>query len=133
MLVERTWDGHASAGSAGYRLTRMFREEVSNAVIAFVLSECYEADASFDYRTVRRREGPIWKLVTEQPMHLLDPAYATWDALLVAAVDRVIERAERCERPGPSRGRDRTSPPIAIRCRRRSRSSAAGSTCRCSR
>ena len=92
-LVDRTWDGRASAGSAGYRLTRLFREEVSNAVIAFVLAECYEADATFDYRTVRRREGPIWKLVTEQPMHLLDPEYATWDALLVAAVDRVIDRA----------------------------------------
>ena len=78
MLVEQTWDGHASASSAGYRLTRMFREEVSDAVIAFVLSECYEADPSFDYRVVRRREGPIWKLVTEQPMHLLDPAYDDW-------------------------------------------------------
>ena len=86
-LVDRTWDGRASAGSAGYRLTRLFREEVSNAVIAFVLAECYEADASFDYRTVRRREGPIWKLVTEQPMHLLDPVYANWDELLVAATD----------------------------------------------
>ena len=93
-LVERTWDGHASASSPGYRLTRMFREEVSDAVIAFVLSECYEADETFDYRTVRRREGPIWKLVTERPMHLLDPAYPDWNALLVAAVDRVIARAE---------------------------------------
>jgi penicillin amidase len=27
-------------------------------------------------------------------MHLLDPAYATWDDLLVAAVDRVIARAD---------------------------------------
>ena len=72
----------------------MFREEVSDAVIAFVLSECYEADLSFDYRTVRRREGPIWKLVTEKPMHLLDPAYTDWNALLVAAVDRVIARAD---------------------------------------
>jgi penicillin amidase len=93
-LVERTWDGHASAGSPGYRLTRMFREEVSDAVIAFVLSECYEADETFDYRTVRRREGPIWKLVTERPMHLLDPAYEDWTELLVAAVDRVIARAD---------------------------------------
>jgi penicillin G amidase len=93
-LVEQTWDGHASASSPGYRLTRMFREEVSDAVIAFVLSECYEADQSFDYRNVRRREGPIWKLVTEKPMHLLDPAYPDWNALLVAAVDRVITRAD---------------------------------------
>ncbi|HEY9467586.1 MAG TPA: penicillin acylase family protein [Vicinamibacterales bacterium] len=93
-LVEQTWDGHASATSPGYRLTRMFREEVSDAVIAFVLSECYEADPSFDYRSVRRREGPIWKLVTEKPMHLLDPAYSDWNELLVAAVDRVIARTD---------------------------------------
>jgi penicillin amidase len=59
-----------------------------------VLSECYEADETFDYRVIRRREGPIWKLVTEKPMHLLDPAYADWNALLVAAVDRVIARAD---------------------------------------
>jgi penicillin amidase len=94
-LVERTWDGHASAGSAGYRLTRMFREQVTAAVVLFLLSECYEADASFDYLTVRRREGPVWALVTERPMHLLDPQYATWDALLLRAVDRVIDRAAR--------------------------------------
>jgi penicillin amidase len=93
-LVERTWDNHASASSPGYRLTRMFREEVSDAVMAFVLSECYEADDTFDYRAVRRREGPIWKLVTEKPMHLLDPVYADWNELLVHAVDRVIARAE---------------------------------------
>ena len=93
-LVEQSWDGHASASSPGYRLTRMFREEVSDSVMAFVLSECYEADPSFDYRAVRRREGPIWKLVTERPMHLLDPAYADWNALLLAAVDRVIARAD---------------------------------------
>ena len=39
-IVERDWDGRASPGSAGYRLTRMFREEVSEAIIAFVLAEC---------------------------------------------------------------------------------------------
>jgi penicillin amidase len=93
-LVEQTWDGHASASSPGYRLTRLFREEVADAVITFVLSEAYEADVSFDYRAIRRREGPIWKLVTEKPMHLLDPLYDDWNALLVAAVDRVIARVE---------------------------------------
>ena len=94
-IVERDWDGHASPGSAGYRLTRMFREEVSKEVIAFVLVECYEADATFDYRSVRRREGPIWKLVSERPMHLLDPHYASWDELLLKATTEVVVRAER--------------------------------------
>src|SRR4029434_3538602 len=57
-IVERDWDGLASPGSAAYRRARMFREEVSDAVIAFVLVECNEADPTFDYKTVRRREGP---------------------------------------------------------------------------
>jgi penicillin amidase len=94
-IVERDWDGQASPGSAGYRLTRMFREEVSNAVIAFVLVECTEADPAFDYRTVRRREGPIWKLVSERPMHLLDPRYASWDDLILQAANEVVARADR--------------------------------------
>jgi penicillin amidase len=94
-IVERDWDGHASPGSGGYRLTRMFREETSNAVIAFVVIECIAADPLFDYKTVRRREGPIWKLVSEKPMHLLDPTYPNWDAFLLDVVDTVIQRAER--------------------------------------
>ena len=94
-IVERDWDGHASPGSAGYRLTRMFREEVSEAIIRFVLVECAEADPTFDYRSVRRREGPIWKLVSEKPMHLLDPQYESWDALILRAATEVVERAER--------------------------------------
>lgn len=94
-LVERTWDGVASPASAGYRLTRLFREQVSERVMAFVLAECYEADPSFDHTTLRRREGPIWKLVTERPMHLLDAQFASWDELLLAAVDTVAERSGR--------------------------------------
>jgi penicillin amidase len=94
-IVERDWDGRASPSSAGYRLTRMFREQVSERVMAFVVAECYEADSTFDHTTLRRREGPIWKLVTEKPMHLLDAQFASWDELLVAAVDTVIDRAAR--------------------------------------
>jgi penicillin G amidase len=93
-IVEHTWSGKASATSAGYRLTRMFRERTSEMIIAFVLVECYEADSAFDYRTVRRREGPIWALVSQRPLHLLDPRYASWDQLLLAAIDEVIKRAD---------------------------------------
>jgi penicillin amidase len=90
-LVERQWDGHASPASVGYRLTRMFREQVSDRVMTFVLAECYAADASFNHRLLRRREGPVWKLLAERPLHFLDPQYASWDDLLAAAVDAVIE------------------------------------------
>jgi len=94
-LVERTWNGKASAASAGYRLTRMFREQASEMIISFVLVDCYEADPAFDYRTVRRREGPIWALVSQKPVHFLDPRFESWDALLLAAIDAVIDRSNR--------------------------------------
>jgi penicillin amidase len=93
-IVERTWNGKASAQSAGYRLTRLFREQASEMIISFVLVECYEADTAFDYRNVRRREGPIWALVSQKPMHLLDPRFKSWDDLLIAAVDEVIAHAK---------------------------------------
>jgi penicillin amidase len=94
-VVDGDWDGTAAPGSAAYRLTRAFRDAVFQRVIAFVLSECYEADSAFDYTMVRRREGPIWKLVTEQPLHLLDPRYPTWEQLLLESIDAVIEETGR--------------------------------------
>jgi penicillin amidase len=89
--VERRWSGQASPDSAAYLLTRRFRERVSERVFTFVLAECYEADEHFDYTTVRRREGPIWRIVTEQPPHLLDPRYRRWSDMLLDAIDSVTE------------------------------------------
>ncbi|HXH24325.1 MAG TPA: penicillin acylase family protein, partial [Vicinamibacterales bacterium] len=94
-IVTRTWTGSASPDSPAYRFTRMFRHQVSERVLAFVLAECYEADPAFDHTTLRRREGPVWKLVTERPLHLLDPLYDDWDDLLLTAVDAVIAQASR--------------------------------------
>jgi penicillin amidase len=89
-IVERGWPGEALPESAAYRLTRQFRELVSERIFTTVLAECYEADKSFDYTTVRRREGPIWRIVSEQPPHLLDPRYNTWSDMLVDAIDSTI-------------------------------------------
>jgi penicillin amidase len=103
-VVDSGWSGVAAPDSAAYRLTRMFREEISDRAIAFLLSECYDADPMFDYKNVRRRDGPIWKLVNEQPMHLLDPQFASWNDLLLDAVDTVITRV-RAEHGGPLKER----------------------------
>jgi penicillin G amidase len=97
-IVDRNWPGRAAPDSAGYGLVHRFRDLLSERVIAFVLSDCYETDPTFDYATVRRREGPIWKLVTEKPKHLLDPQYATWDELILSTIDTVIEEAKQ-DRP----------------------------------
>jgi penicillin amidase len=94
-ILENGWSGKAAADSAAYRLTRSFRDTVSNRVIEFVLVECYEADATFDYTTIRRRDAAIWTIVNERPQHLLDPQYATWTDFLTEAVDAAIEQAMR--------------------------------------
>ena len=88
-IVEAGWPGRALPDSAAYRLTRAFRDLVSERVFASVLAECYEVDEHFDYTEVRRREGPIWRIVSEQPAHLLVPRYKTWREMLVDAIDTV--------------------------------------------
>lgn len=92
-IVERGWTGRVSPDSTAYRMTRAFRELVSERVMAFELVECYEADPSFDYTMVRRRDEPIWRLVTRQPIHLLDPSYRSWNQFLLDAIDSVIADA----------------------------------------
>jgi penicillin amidase len=99
-IVERRWSGYASPDSAAYRFTRGFRDVVSERVFAFVLADCYRVDAAFDYSTVRRREGPLWAIVTSRPMHLLDPRYRSWDDLLLDSIDRVISDATSGHRGG---------------------------------
>ena len=103
-ILEENWTGEAAPDSAAYRLTRAFRDVVSERVIAFVLAECYEADRSFDYTTERRRDAAIWRLATEQPYHLLDLQYSSWQEMLVAAADTTI--AETLE-TAPGELRDR--------------------------
>jgi len=92
-IVEKDWTGEASPDSAAYRLTRMFRDQIIDRVTSFVLADCYEADPAFDYTRVRRREGAIWKLVTERPAHLLNPRYGSWGDLLTASIDAIIQDA----------------------------------------
>jgi len=94
-VVEKNWSGEASPDSASYRLTRLFRDQVMERVISFVLADCYEADPAFDYTTVRRREGAIWKLVRERPPHLLNPRYGSWSDLFTAAIEELIADAGR--------------------------------------
>ena len=80
---------------AADRFKRGFRDTACERVTGFLLSECYDADRTFDYRAIRRREASIWKVVTEQPQHLLDPQYESWRDLLLAAIDATIERPTR--------------------------------------
>jgi penicillin G amidase len=89
-LVETTWTGRADSASVAYRLVRTFRSTVSRLVYGSVNAFVRRAARDFDFARANRAEGPLWQIVTTRPMHLLDPRFASWDTLLVSAVDESI-------------------------------------------
>ena len=93
-IVDEEWSGQASADSAPYRLTMLFRDRVSPAVAQMVMAEVVEAVPTFQYARVRLRDGPLLALLRERPAHLLSAEYENWDALLLEGVDALIEEAE---------------------------------------
>jgi penicillin amidase len=90
-LVE-SWIPRASPESVGYRLVRAFRLEVERRVFHALMAPvraAYGDDVRL--RVSNQFEGPLWALVTEQPMHLLPANYDSWQQLMVAAVRQNIE------------------------------------------
>jgi len=98
-VLADTWTGHASIGSAAYRLTREFRLHAYTEALGPLAAAARQADARFAQS--RKVEGALWKLVTERPAHLLNPAYASWDDLVLAAIDATVAQLEVEGRNGP--------------------------------
>ncbi len=90
-LARDHWSGRAAADSAAYRLVRTFRLTVSRMAMEALTAQVRTSAPGFDYTTIRRLEGPLWRLVHERPLHLLDKTYASWDAFLLAAIDRTLQ------------------------------------------
>lgn len=85
------WGGRAATDSIGYRLVREFRLRIDEMVFNSLLAPCRRADPDFDYRHLTQREAPLWALVVQQPMNLLDARYRSWNDLLLAGVDYVTD------------------------------------------
>jgi len=90
-VVEEDWTGHASIDSAGFRMVRAYRLFLADDVFGAITARCREADERFRFMRTTQWEGPLWRLVTEQPLHLLSPTMKSWDAQLLAAADQVID------------------------------------------
>lgn len=90
-LVEE-WVPRAAPDSVGYRLVRAFRLEVEKRVFHALMAPA--RDAYGDDVKLRRSnqfEGPLWALVTAQPLHMLPSDYASWSELMLAAVRQNID------------------------------------------
>ena len=92
-LLASTWTGHASIDSVAYRLVRDFRDTLEKQVFDN-LSGLEVGEEPPYYRPHRRFEGPLWRLVTERPPHLLARRFKTWDEQLLAAADDVLNRLQ---------------------------------------
>jgi len=93
-LVEETWTGHASVESTAFRLVRAFRSFVFERVYGWLTASCEAVDEGFNIYRIHQAEGPLWRLVTEQPAHLLGPDAASWREELLAVVDSTISYFE---------------------------------------
>jgi penicillin amidase len=83
------WEGHATPDAVSYPIVKQFRVAVYARVFDAIFASCLEADPTFNARELQL-EPAIRQLLREKPAHLLNPEFATWDDLLVAAADDVI-------------------------------------------
>ena len=98
-LLETTWTGRASVESVAYRVTRMFRLVTVDQVASAILAPAKSADKNFSVFAIQQLEGPIWQILTERPIHLLDPKFATWNDQLLAVVDLMLAESQRLGGP----------------------------------
>jgi penicillin G amidase len=84
------WNGRADATSRSYRLVRRFRLEVNAAVVEGLLAPVRRAHPDFKPPKMPQLEGVVWRLLQEQPAHLLPPIYTSWNDLLQQAAQRSV-------------------------------------------
>jgi penicillin amidase len=90
------WNARASVDAVGYRLVRAFHERTQQAVWDMVL-QGLGIPADEENYPPAQFEGPLWQLVTSQPLHLLASNYVDWPQFLRAQLDATIEDlAKRC-------------------------------------
>jgi penicillin amidase len=88
------WEGRASVDAVSYRLVREFRTAVYAHTFIPLFASCIEAFPAFDSRDFLL-EGALWTMLREKPIHLLSPEFASWDDLLLAAVDDTIKGTDK--------------------------------------
>jgi penicillin amidase len=86
--ASQKWEGRADAGSVSYGVVRAFRLAVVRRILDPIFAPCLERDPGFTW-TRFNYEQAIETILRTRPVRLLDPSFATWDDLLVAAADDV--------------------------------------------
>jgi penicillin amidase len=92
-----TWTPRASVDSAGYLLVRTFHETLERRIFDALTVPARSTDATLELEVPRQFEEAAWELAMRQPVHLLDPRFASWRAFLLDVVDEALDEVgERC-------------------------------------
>ena len=84
----RDWIPRATPESVGYRLVRAFRLEVQSKVFHALTAPVRAANGGdVEPLLSNQFESVLWQLLSERPQHLLPGVYASWDELLLDAID----------------------------------------------
>lgn len=76
------WTGKASVDSAAYNLVRGFRYEVIDTLMNGFVSQIRQNDAGFQFPRLSQTEWVVWRLLEQQPPHLLPSQHRSWNELL---------------------------------------------------
>jgi penicillin amidase len=91
-----SWQPAAQVDSVGYRLVRAYHDRTLQAVWSMLL-EAVNVPQDENSWAPAQFEGPLWTLVSEQPLHLLAKRYPSWPAFLRQQVDETLtELARSC-------------------------------------
>ena len=89
--ISAGWSGHAGTGAVDYSVVREFRQRTIAAALAPFEALAKTRHGNFELPSAQGYEAPVWSLLQERPLHLLDPRYADWNALLFAAARAALK------------------------------------------
>jgi penicillin amidase len=89
------WDGHAAVDSVSYRMVRAFHDRTQASVWDMLTRAMRVPDDDNSVLPPSQFEQALWRLVNEQPMHMLAPQYASWREFLLRQVDVTIGELQK--------------------------------------
>ncbi len=93
------WDGRATVDAVGYRIVRGVRQVLSSRIGEWLTEPCRTADPNFHYGRLPSTESVVWRLLQEQPAHLLASQHDSWSDAVLAAIDTTAELLTQDGRP----------------------------------
>jgi penicillin amidase len=92
----KNWNHRCESDSAAYYWIRHFRKLTMEKILTRILAPCFAADPAFPH-TMFDFEEPIWLIISEKPVHLLDRTFNSWNEELLAYIDEMIKEIPATE------------------------------------